>query len=617
MRLSTLFSNGMVLQRGQKNLLWGYTKEGVTVKGSFGGKGFTVASGKKGYFEVVLPETAVGGPYELYVSDGEEICIRDVLVGDVFLLGGQSNMELPLKRTLDLFRKELDELGEPEIRMFEVPKEYLFGTVREDLDHGKWIRAVGEDRLNFSAVGYFLAKIIRKQKHVPIGLLQTAVGGTPVQAWCSEGTLQEMELSIEEIMQCKDADYVRKTIEKEFLVEQNWRRKAWQAISCVNEWTGEMVIPGIWNQKPLLDFHGSLLLEKKVEVSKSQSRCRSYLRLGAIVDADRVFVNGVMVGETEYKYPPRCYELPLGLLHIGVNLIRIEMCVFREKGGFIPDKSYEIVFEDEVKSAIKLEGTWKYAIGKELPYLPEMTFFQSKPTGLYNGMIYPVRKWNICCFLFYQGESNTDDPEGYSRVFEAMIGDWRTLWKRRNLPFLYVQLAGFADAEKVCKGTKWAALREEQRKVLKVWNTAMVVAFDVGEYNDLHPQDKKTIGYRLSLAVRKLVYGENLMYSGPIYDKMGREGERVRISFIHIKGGLRIGNESEGKEPETVLKGFEVCHDDGIFVPAFAKIEYGSVLVWNEEVGDIRRVRYAWLDNPEEANLYNAENLPASPFITE
>ena len=202
----------------------------------------------------------------------------------------------------------------------------------------------------------------------------------------------------------------------------------------------------------MLDFHGSLLLEKKVEVTQSQCRCRSYLLLGAIVDADRVYVNGVMVGETGYKYPPRRYELPLGLLCAGENSIRIELYVFRRKGGFIPDKSYEIIFEDDEKSVIRLEGTWKYAIGKELPGLSNTTFFQCKATGQYNGMLYLVRKWNICCVLFYQGESNTDIPEGYSSVFGAMIGDWRTLLEGRRLPFLYVQLAGFANAEKVCKG---------------------------------------------------------------------------------------------------------------------------------------------------------------------
>lgn len=610
MRLSALFSDGMVLQRDQYNLLWGYTKPNQKIEGTFADISFQGTANKRGYFEILLPKLCAGGPYELYMLADEDCHITDILVGDVFLLGGQSNMEIPINRTLDLFWKEIEETEEPFIRMFEVPKEYEFGCVREDIISGKWIQAKQEELLTFSAIGYFTAKYIRETESIPIGFIQTAVGGTPIQAWCSEESLRREELYIDEIEQCKDKEYVANTIEKETKREELWHREANQLEETKEQEKGELVIPGLWKGTKLESFHGTIVLEKKVILTKEQLELHSeaYVVLGAIVDADKVYINDVFVGETGYKYPPRRYKIPYGVLKEGENIIQIRMFVFRETGGFIPGKIYAIEFGTSREHKILLDGVWNYQIAKTMPVLPDLTFFQYKASGVYNAMIYPVRKWNIQAVLFYQGESNTDHPRGYSKLMKMMIKDWRKLWNKDNLPVFYAQLTAFSDSVEDCKTENWSILREEQRKILKLPHTAMVVTLDAGEYNDLHPQDKKTVGYRFSLVIRKYLYKEKIVASGPIYSYMEKQEGKIIIHFEETGSGLRM-LQTEG------VNGFEICGKEEVFVSAQAKISENTVIVWSEEIQEPVKVRYAWRDYPKGANLYNQEGLPASPFM--
>jgi Domain of unknown function (DUF303). len=616
-RLSALFQDGMILQRGQENLLWGYAKENSKIEGSFAIEKFTTITDEKGYFQVVLPKKDCGGPYELKIKDTteEECHIKDILVGDVFLLGGQSNMELPINRVLDLYEAEIENVNEPFIRMFEVPKEYLFGDKQEDVTGGKWIRAVGEETLAFSAAGFFMAQAVRKEQEVPIGLLQTAVGGTPVKAWCSEESLRKIGGFEEELDLCRAASFVEKTIEEDINREAVWHGQAKQEMNEDVVYEQEIQVPGMWNGTQLESFHGSLLLQKKVILSQEQSQQEAMLRLGVLVDKDRVYVNGTLVGQTEYRYPPRYYKIPTGLLKVGENVIEIEFSVCRGPGGFVPDKKCELRFENTLRSSIDLSGTWKYANCKVLPRLAEPTFFQYKAAGLYNGMIYPIRKWKISGYLYYQGESDANNWKGYEKRLTQMIADWRTLWKQEKLPFIYVQLAGFSDGKWPCITTDWAYLREEQRKVLEVNDTTMIVAFDVGEYNELHPIDKKTLGERLALGVRRSIYGEEVQASGPMYKGIEKRKNEVKVIFDNTGKGLRIGRFADSIE--KTLNGFEVCDKSKNYVPALAVIEGDGVLLSSHQIEEIQGIRYAWSDAPMDSNLYNIEGLPACPFIIE
>ena len=331
------------------------------------------------------------------------------------------------------------------------------------------------------------------------------------------------------------------------------------------------------------------------------------LILGRIVDADSAFINGQFVGTVSYQYPPRRYDIPTGLLKAGENTIVVRVISNIGKGGFVPDKQYAVVTKD---TSINLTGEWKYRLGAEMPPLESQTFIRWKPTGLYNAMIAPLLNYKIKGVIWYQGESNAERPKEYLSLFSTMIKDWRTNWNEGDFPFLFVQLPNFMETKSEPSESNWALLREAQLKTLSLPNTGMVVAIDIGEWNDIHPLDKKDVGYRFALAAEKLAYGDNIVYSGPIYKSMKIDGNKIILSFTHTGSGLIAKGDNK-------LKYFAIAGNNKKFVWANAKIENNKVVVWNDKVKNPVAVRYAWADNPDGANLYNKEGLPASPFRTD
>lgn len=332
------------------------------------------------------------------------------------------------------------------------------------------------------------------------------------------------------------------------------------------------------------------------------------LLLGRIVDADSVFVNGVFVGSTGYQYPPRRYQAPAGVLKEGKNVITVRVISEAGKGGFVPGKPYELIIDGQT---IGLAGNWLYRQGAEMPPLAARTFIRWKPLGLFNAMISPLLNYRIKGVIWYQGESNAGRPEEYKELFPALIRDWRARWGQGDFPFLFVQLANFMEARPRPSESNWALLREAQLEALALPNTGMAVAIDIGEWNDIHPLNKKDVGKRLALAARRVAYGEKeAVHSGPIYRSMKAEGSKIVLSFCNIGSGLEAGGGNE-------LRHFAIAGADRRFTWAEARIEKDKVVVWSEEVPEPVAVRYAWADNPAGANLYNKEGLPASPFRTD
>jgi len=336
------------------------------------------------------------------------------------------------------------------------------------------------------------------------------------------------------------------------------------------------------------------------------------LFMGRIVDADEVYVNGVLSGSITYQYPPRRYNLPAGLLKPGKNIIVVRVTNYAGKGGFVPDKPYLLVAGDD---SIDLRGDWLYKVGQvfrpvapgSVPNTPALVM-QNEPTGLYNTMVAPVINYPIKGFLWYQGETNTSKPLEYRHLLPALIADWRNKWQEGPIPFLYVQLPNFMEVQYLPSESNWAELRFAQLKTLSVPNTAMAVTIDAGEWNDIHPLEKKVVGERLALAARKLAYGDDrIVYSGPIYKSLTKDGDKIIIEFDHTGSGLTVKGGGE-------LNYFALAGTDKKFVWGNATIENNHVIVWSEEIPDPVYVRYAWADNPEGANLYNIEGLPASPF---
>lgn len=615
--IAPIFSDGMVLQREQPLKIWGTAHPNETLDLQFRGKKYLAKSDTTGHWYVELAPQEAGGPFELIIEGTKErLVIEDILVGDVWLLGGQSNMELPIQRTLDLYANEVQEATNPWIRQFRVAMTYDFNGPQRIIQGGPWRSVTPNTVMEFSALGYFFAQAHYEKYKVPVGLVLTAVGGTPVEAWLSERMLRSLGQYEEILDLCKDVTFIQETTTREMERLNNWYgelnssdaglRKETVPWSCPDlddsDWDF-FTVPGSFGDTPLEGVHGAVWFRRTFELSDEILGTGALLRLGAIIDADEAYINGTLVGRTDYKYPPRKYQVNQEILLPGTNYIALRVISNRGIGGFVEGKSYALELGPH---RVELAGKWKYKVGVTMDVLPQLTFFHYKPSGVYNGMIAPLAGCRFRGILWYQGESNTHTAENYQGLFRALIKNWRETFASPDLPFFYVQLPNFDASRETAVPYKWAELRDAQLKALDVPGTAMVVAIDLGEENDLHPQNKKDIALRLSLNVQKLIFGEPIIAQGPRVQRLEQRGSELVIYFTELGGGLVAKG--------GLLAGFDVCGAEGRYYPAQALIEGDTIIVRSSAVNDPKGVRYAWEDNPVKANLYNKANLPASPF---
>lgn len=617
--LSPLISDGMVLQRDSKVRIWGKAAPKEKLNLHFLEFDYQTNTDVQGNWEIFFEGLPAGGPFEMKIDCKDlQKTIHNIMVGDIWVLGGQSNMQLPVGRTLDLFEDEVKDADCPYIRQFTVPEMYNFHGPCDELTGGSWFSVTPGTVNNFSGVGYFYAKKLYEKYKVPIGLILTAIGGTPAEAWISEKTLMKFGRFQEDLLLCKDDTYVKETKQREETQNTIWYNTLYEKDAGLHgeipwystdyndsDWK-TMEVPNSFKDTELEYLKGAVWFRKEIDIPESMLHGKAKLILGTIIDADDTYINGVSIGTTGYLYPPRRYEIPEGMLKKGKNVIAVRVMITSNVGAFVMDMPYFLKANGKM---LPISGTWKYCIGAILNAMSSTTFFQYKPTGVYNAMIYPLRKYRIRGVLWYQGESNTGYPYDYKKLQEAVIKDWRDAWNIGDFPFLYVQLPKYCPWRMEPEESGWAILRDQQRRAMEINNTGMAVSLDVGEYNELHPQDKKTVGERLALWASKMIYEEDVVYSGPLYNHMEIDGSRVKLYFDSIGNGLMA------KEGE--LKTFEVCGKDDKFVKAEAVIEGDTVCVSSKLVDKPVHVRYAWADCPEEANLYNKEGLPAAPFITQ
>jgi sialate O-acetylesterase len=616
--LPKLISDGMVLQRDVKLTIWGWASSGEKVEIDFLNKKYSSVTDKNGNWSITIPKLKSGGPFDMVIKGKNEIVIKNILIGDVWVCGGQSNMQTNMERIRDLYESEVSSASNEKIRQFIVPQKYDFNQPRKDISGGNWISVSPSTIQNFSGVAYFFAKKLFERYGVPIGLINTAIGGTPAEAWVSEETLKNFPTHLEILNEFKNEKFVNEIISNNEKISREWisnlnkidlgyasqRDDSLDFFENINNW-GEINIPGFWDEQGVGKINGSVWFRKSFAVPKSMLGKELKLYLGRIVDSDSTFINSKFVGSVSYQYPPRKYKIPAGLLHEENNEIVVRVVNNIGRGGFIKDKPYYIT---DGEQKLDLSGEWKYKVGAIVnPHPPTITVHY-KPTGLYNGMVAPLFNYSIKGVIWYQGESNTGKAIEYQSLMPALINDWRSNWKNKNLPFLYVQLPNFMETNSEPVESQWAELRDAQLKTLSVPNTGMAVAIDLGEWNDIHPFNKKDVGERLALAAQKIAYGnKKIVHSGPIYKSMKINDNSVILSFENVGSGLMT---KDGKE----LKYFAIAGEDGKYVWASAKIENNKVIVWNDEVKNPKFVRYAWANNPEGANLYNKEGLPASPF---
>ncbi|HLX67348.1 MAG TPA: sialate O-acetylesterase, partial [Puia sp.] len=570
------------------------------------------------------PPMKAGGPYTLDIRATNHLVISDILIGDVWFCSGQSNMVLPMERVKEKYPDDIASANFPQIRNFFVPTAADVTRVHGDLPHSVWKQANPTNVLAFGAATYFFARDLYEKYHVPIGIINSSVGGTPIQAWIGDDGLDSLPGYPERIAKVRadaalwGSDEVRpfrggRSFGGANFYDSEPGAPQWYSPDYVPVGWHHFWLPGYWADQGVKGLNGVVWFRKEVEVPASMAGKAAKLFVGRIIDADETYLNGVRVGNTTYQYPPRRYFVPAGVLKEGKNLLVVRVSNTAGKGGFVPDKGYELT--DGV-THIDIRGEWLYKVAQVFPQQlepiqPPPFSAQNEPSGLYNTMVAPATRYGIKGFLWYQGEANTGNPKEYRKLLPALIADWRANWQEGSLSFLYVQLPNFMDVQYTPSESQWAELREAQLDALSVPNTGMAVTIDIGEWNDIHPLDKKDVGDRLALAAERLAHGDSsVVASGPVYQSAESDGHKIVVSFTGIGSGLMV--KGGGK-----LQQFAIAGADKKFVWADARIEGDHVIVSSPDVGIPRYVRYAWADNPDGANLYNKEGLPASPFRTD
>jgi len=621
-RLPALIANKMVLQRDMPVTLWGWAAPGERIELQFAGRCYKTRAAADSGWLVRLSAMKAGGPYTLDIRASNHVVIDDILVGDVWFCSGQSNMVLLMERVKEKYPEDIAQANFPQIRNFFVPTLSDITKVHNALPGSAWEEANPKNALAFGAAAYFFARDLYEKYHVPIGIINSSVGGTPIQAWISAAGFKDMPEYAARIARFNDSSYIDRISHPAMPPSPpekaehsdlglsgpiKWYETAYVPVDWHPLW-----LPGYWSDQGVRGLNGIVWFRKEIDVPASMAGKPANLFVGRIVDADETYIDAVKVGNITYQYPPRRYEVPVGLLKEGKNLLVVRVTNTAGKGGFVPDKRYELT--DGV-THIDLRGEWQYRVGEVFPQRdfsgPRPFSMQNEPTGLYNTMVAPVIRYGIKGFVWYQGEANTGNPKEYRQLLPALIADWRDKWQLGVLPFIYVQLPNYMEVQYSPSESQWAGLREAELDALSVPNTAMAVAIDAGEWNDVHPLDKKDVGDRLALGAEKIAYGDSsLVASGPIYQSARVDGNKIVVSFSSVGSGLVAKGGVE-------LRQFAIAGGDKKFVWADARVEGDKVVVSSPDVPEPLYVRYAWADNPEGANLYNKEGLPASPFRTD
>ncbi|MCL2372871.1 MAG: sialate O-acetylesterase [Defluviitaleaceae bacterium] len=595
MKLPAFFSDGMVLSKTAN--IWGWASPGQAVCIQFLGKSYNVTANEDGRFDAVLQSPEFGGPHTLQVG---EITIKDVYIGRVWFCSGQSNMEGPILRARMLLPQHI--VDDPRIRMFQVEKGHDFDAPRTDVA-GKWHTAEGEIMDSLFALPYFFARQLLTDDPTPIGLLCNPAGGTPVQGWLPESIVEEFPEYHKLLMDTvKKPGFMEKVMEDGNQRVGAWHKELAEKDRGLQEnWQCPKYDDAAWATRMLLNpaglpQHGAIWLRKRINLPKISGKAT--LKLGRAENSVKVYVNGQQVISVDYMYPPCTCDLPEGVLKEGENLIAIRLVGDGGNPKFIPGKEYALKFDGQ---AIPLDGQWKWQVGTEMPRAMGGGWFYGFPCGLYNYMLAPILGYSADGMLWYQGESNVGNPASYKALFTRYVQHVRETYGP-DFPVIFNQLANYTDPNGNWEG--WPKLREQQRQCLEIPNTAMSVSIDCGEWNDLHPLDKKTVGERMALHARRLKYGEDIISDGPIVQKAEITDSKLVISFQH----------GEGLWADKSYPIIDIVSTEGEVDRMYAMVRGETLVV---DLKDYKKkaeiVRFGWLDSPAVA-VYNAYNLPASPF---
>jgi sialate O-acetylesterase len=620
MELNPLFQDNAVLQCDSRVPVWGTGREGEKITVAFAGQNVSGVV-KDGTWKVWLnPMEPNGSPRTLTVRGDTTRELRDILVGEVWIASGQSNMERELgprggQKPIIGWEREVAVADRPQIRQFYVPQTKSF--TQQATVKGEWKVCSPETVASFSAVGYFFARDLFAARKVPVGIIHSSWGGTPAEAWTSEAGLRKLPDFAEPLAELKrvavDPDLARRKAEAK---QAEWLEKvdpgskpgtAWSATDLdTTDWKS-MALPAYFEGAGFPDFDGVIWFRRTFDLPENWDGGEVELHLGNVDDMDTTWVNGEQVGMTNGWSLSRNYRIPGRLLKRGSNVIAVRVLDVAGGGGvYGGDDAMRLVFHAAGKAeALPLSGAWSCKAGptrRETGWPPaDFSDNPSMPTVLYNGMISPLLPYAMRGVIWYQGEANVGREGQYRGLFPAMIADWRNQWGRGDFPFLFVQIAPYSG---MTPEIREAQLLSWQR----THKTAMAVTIDCGDVDDIHPAHKEPVGARLALAARALAYGEKIEYSGPVFESMKTSGAEVVLNFTHLGGGL-VAKESD-------LRGFTIAGADKVFHPAKAEIRGSTIVVSAANVSSPVAVRYAWANAPE-GNLFNRAGLPASPFRTD
>ena len=629
--LPQLFQSGMVLQRGKLIPIWGKAAPGELVTVRFNKKQYATTADAHGSWRINLQKMKAGGPYTLTVGNH---VLTNILVGDVWLLSGQSNIDVTIERVYPQYPQEIDSYENNDVRLFRVQNETDVHGVRDDIKPTSinWKPLNKENAWLFSAVGYFLGKRMEEKTNVPQGIIVNSWGGTPIEAWISKDSLErDYPMLVKRAQFFQSDDYVKSQSQTNMQADRQWQKMLQESdAGILQNWAAPDCDDANWQSINQNDWSwrgcGSVWLRQHIIINKEHAGKPARLLLGTLFDQDITYLNGKEIGHTYYQYPPRRYDIPEGLLKEGDNVIAVR---FINKYGavhFIPEKPYMLCFGDDrcsqnpmPKDVIPLAPTWKVNVGTELPNCPSGDVsLQNIPTTLYNAVLHPLAPYAINGVVWYQGESNTGNPAPYADYLKKLMGCWRDRWQDPQMPFVIVQLANYDGRQQsgfprpitpqtAPMNSGWAQLREAQRTAAKADPRAeLAVINDLGETVDIHPLRKKEVAERVALCFDRLIYNNKVNLAPEVIAAEVQEGKIILTLDQPIQAGDLYEFEAAAADGDKVFQNVKATAEDNRITLILPEGFHPMSTVY--------AVRYAWKDNPATANVRSLTGLPMSSF---
>ena len=629
--LPQLFQSGMVLQRGKVIPVWGKADAGEVVTIQFNKKQYTVKADAEGKWRIDLPKMKAGGPYQLTVG---ELVIDNVMIGDVWLLSGQSNIDVHIERVYPHYAQEVDNYENDQIRLFRVQNDTDTHGVRDDIRPTSinWKPLNKQNAWPFSAVGYFLGKRMYEKNKVAQGIIVNSWGGTPIEAWISKDSLEhDYPMLVKRTQFFQNDEYVKAQAQANMQAERQWQKILHESDPGIKQnWTSADYDDSAWQTINQWNWGwrgtGTVWLRQHIIIDKVHAQKPARLLLGTLFDRDVTYLNGQQIGQTGYQYPPRRYDIPEGLLREGDNVITVR---FINKYGmvhFIPEKPYLIAFGDDrcsqnpmPKDVIPLSEEWKFSVGAEMPNCPSGDIsLQNIPTTLYNAVLYPLAPYALSGVVWYQGESNTGNPAPYADYLKKLMGCWRDCWQDQQMPFVIVQLANYDGRQQTAfprpitlqtepVNSGWAQLREAQRLTVKADARAeLAVINDLGETVDIHPLRKKEVAERIGICFDRLVYNNKVNLAPEVTASEMKDNKIVLTLDQPVEAGEIYSFEVAARDGDCVFQNVK-AHAEGNKITLTLPKDF-------HPLSKVYAVRYAWKDNPIMANVRSQAGLPMSSF---